>query len=72
MHDEMLHAERALRAGARGYLMKEEGGERMLEAIRKVLAGQIYVSENIAAKILDVFSSRRPQSIASPIEKLTG
>jgi DNA-binding NarL/FixJ family response regulator len=71
MHDEMLHAERALRAGARGYLMKEAGGERMLEAIRKVLAGQIYVSETIAARILDVFSSRRPQSIASPIEKLT-
>jgi DNA-binding NarL/FixJ family response regulator len=71
MHDEMLHAERALRAGARGYLMKEAGGEKMLEAIRKVLAGQIHVSEQISAKILDVFSSRRPQSIASPIEKLT-
>ncbi len=71
MHDEMLHAERALRAGARGYLMKEAGGEKMLEAIRKILAGQIYVSEKISAKILDVFSSRRPQSISSPIEKLT-
>lgn len=72
MHDEMLHGERALRAGARGYLMKEAGGEKMLEAIRKVLSGQVYVSENMAGKIFDIFSGRRTQSHQhSPIEKLT-
>ncbi len=71
MHDEMLHAERALRAGARGYLMKEAGGEKMLEAIRKVLAGQVYVSEKMAAKIVDVFSGRQPRGSHSPIEKLS-
>ena len=71
MHDEMLHAERALRAGARGYLMKEAGGEKLLEAIRKVLSGQPYVSERMATKIFDVFSGRGPGSQASPIEKLT-
>jgi DNA-binding NarL/FixJ family response regulator len=71
MHDEMLHAERALRAGARGYLMKEAGGEKMLEAIRKVLSGQVYVSEKMATKIFDIFSGRRAQARTSPIEKLT-
>jgi DNA-binding NarL/FixJ family response regulator len=72
MHDEMLHAERALRAGARGYLMKEAGGEKMLEAIRKVLSGQVYVSDKMAGKIFDIFSGRRAQSHQqSPIEKLT-
>src|SRR5690242_9198155 len=41
MHDEMIYAERVLRAGARGYIMKEKGGEKMLEAIRCVLSGQV-------------------------------
>jgi DNA-binding NarL/FixJ family response regulator len=71
MHDELLHAERALRAGARGYLMKEAGGEKLLEAIRKVLSGQPYVSERMATKIFDIFSGRRSTSQTSPIEKLT-
>ena len=71
MHDEMLHAERALRAGARGYLMKEAGGEKMLEAIRKVLAGQVYVSEKMSARILDGLSGRKPRGSTSPIEKLS-
>ncbi len=69
MHDEMLHAERALRAGARGYLMKEAGAERMLEAIRRVVSGQVYVSDRMSAKIFDLFSGRRSHN--SPIEKLT-
>src|SRR5205814_2621669 len=71
MHDEMLHAERALRAGARGYLMKEAGGEKMLEAIRKVLEGQVYVSETMSARILDNLSGRKPRGSASPIEQLS-
>ncbi len=71
MHDELLHAERALRAGARGYLMKEAGGEKMLQAIRQVLAGQVSISEQMSAKILDLFSGRKPSSAASPIESLT-
>lgn len=71
MHDEMLHTERVLHAGARGYLMKEAGGEKMLEAIRKVLSGQVYVSERMAAKIVDMFSGRQPRGSNSPIEKLS-
>ena len=71
MHDEMFYAERALRAGARGYLMKEAGSEKMLEAIRRVLAGEICVSPKIAAKILTLFSGIQPRGSNSPVEKLT-
>jgi DNA-binding NarL/FixJ family response regulator len=71
MHDELIYAERALRAGARGYIMKEAGGEKLLEAIRRVLNGQIYVSERMAATMLDSFAGRRPRGSNSPIEKLS-
>jgi DNA-binding NarL/FixJ family response regulator len=70
MHDESLYAERVLRAGGRGYIMKQEGGKKLMEAIRRVLAGRTYVSEKMAANILDVFSGRRVES-ASPVEKLS-
>ena len=71
MHDELLYAERVLRAGARGYLMKEAGGEKLIVAIRQVLSGQIYVSEQMSAKILDVFSGHRPRGSSSPLERLS-
>jgi len=72
MHDEALYAERVLRAGARGYIMKQEGGKKLLQAIRQVLGGQIYVSEKMAARILEVFSGRRAtNSAGSPVEKLS-
>ncbi len=54
MHDESIYAERVLRAGGRGYIMKNEGGERVLEAIRQVLQGQVYVSKHVSAALLDV------------------
>ncbi|HXI54042.1 MAG TPA: response regulator transcription factor [Candidatus Saccharimonadales bacterium] len=69
MHDEAIYAERVLRAGARGYIMKQEGGPKLLQAIREVLAGQISVSEKVSARILELFSGR--SSGASPMEKLT-
>ena len=71
MHDENFYAERALRAGARGYLMKEAGSEKMLEAIRQVLAGEISVSPAMAAKILKVFSAAQPRGSHSPVQSLT-
>jgi DNA-binding NarL/FixJ family response regulator len=71
MHDEMFYAERALRAGARGYLMKEAGSEKMLEAIHRLLTGQVAVSPQIAAKILKQFSGTPTRNSNSPIEKLT-
>ena len=70
MHDETLYAERVLRAGGRGYIMKQEGGEKLMKAIRQVLSGQIYVSESMSAKILAIFSGQRPGN-HSPIEKLS-
>jgi len=71
MHDEAIFAERALRAGARGYIMKEAGGENLLTAIRQVLGGQIYLSPRMSANALDIFSGRRPRGSSSPIEKLS-
>lgn len=71
MHDESLYAERVLRAGGRGYIMKQEGGRKLLEAIRHVLTGQIYVSEKMSAKILEIFSGRRLEARKSPVENLT-
>ena len=63
MHDETLYAERVLRAGGRGYIMKQEGPEKITEAIIKVLSGQVYASAQTAATILDALS--RPRSAAS-------
>ena len=71
MHDETLYAERALRAGARGYIMKQEGGKKLMEAIRHVLSGQVYVSEKMAAKILEIFSGHRDKTGGSPVERLS-
>lgn len=71
MHDETLYAERAIRAGARGYLMKEAGSEKMLAAIRHVLGGNIYVSERIQAKILNSMHTPSQRASASPVEKLS-
>ena len=71
MHDEMIYAERVLRAGGRGYIMKQEGGEKFLLAIRQVLAGQIFVSEKMSARILEVFSGRQTQKSNSPLQKLS-
>ncbi len=71
MHDEAVYAERVLRAGARGYIMKEAGGENLLGAIRQVLRGEVYVSQKMSARILDDLSARRPRGSNSPIERLT-
>lgn len=71
MHDELIYAERVLRAGARGYVMKEAGAEKLLLAIRQVLNGQVYVSERMSAKLLDSLTGRRPRGSNSPIEKLS-
>lgn len=71
MHDELIYAERVLRAGARGYIMKEAGGEALLAAIRQVLNGDVYVSPKMSARVLDNLSGRKPRGSQSPIEKLT-
>lgn len=57
MHDERLHAERALRAGARGYLMKQEATRKIVTALRQVRDGRIYLSESIASDLLERMAS---------------
>ena len=69
MHDESLYAERVLRAGARGYIMKQESGPTMIQAIRQVLAGRIYLSGKMSARILENVAGKRAK--ASPIERLS-
>ena len=71
MHDESLYAERLLRAGARGYVMKQAGGETVLGAIRCVLSGRVYLSPKMSEKLLDSFTGRRPRGSNSPIEQLS-
>ena len=71
MHDETLYTERVLRAGGRGYIMKQEGGKKIILAIRQVLGGHIHVSEKMSSKILEIFSGRRGDVPSSPVELLT-
>jgi len=71
MHDEMLYAERVLRAGARAYLMKDAGSDKVLEVIRLVLSGQSYVSPPVSARLLAGLIGGKPQVATSPVEKLT-
>lgn len=71
MHDELVYAERMLRAGARGYIMKEAGGEALLAALRQVLRGEVYVSPRLSARLLENLSGGTPRQSNSPIAKLT-
>lgn len=71
MHDEGIYAERCLRAGARGYVMKNEGPERLIAAIRQVLAGGVHVSGKVSAHILSNFSGQRDSSHQAPLGRLT-
>ena len=71
MHDESLFAERALKVGARGYIMKQEAIEKMMEAIRKVLRGELYVSERVSANIVKRFVDGKAEGVSSPEELLS-
>jgi len=71
MHDEAVYAERCLRAGARGYIMKESGSENLLIALRRVLDGQTYVSPAMSETILRNLSARKPRGSDSPIQSLS-
>ncbi len=71
MLDELLYAERALRAGANGYIMKQEATEKVLIAIRRILAGEIYVSGRVSNKMLHWFVGDAASGDRSPIAGLT-
>jgi DNA-binding NarL/FixJ family response regulator len=71
MHDESLYAERALRAGARGYIMKREATKKILEGIRVVLDGKIFVSEKTSGIVAGTSVQGRQKSIESPVQQLS-
>src|SRR5437762_6387279 len=72
MHDEALYAERALRAGSLGYIMKEEAIEQVLVAIRRVLTGDIFLSDKMKSRMLQQLTgTNRSKGITNPIESLT-
>jgi len=71
MHDEALYAERALHAGARGYMMKRETTKSVLASIRHVLKGGIYVSEKVVNRMAGRSGSLRKAAASSPVERLS-
>jgi DNA-binding NarL/FixJ family response regulator len=70
MYDESLYAERALRAGSRGYIMKEEASEQIIVAVRRVKAGEIFLSEKMKSKMLHQLATGA-NAVISPLEQLT-
>ena len=71
MHDETLYAERALRAGARGYVMKRETTKNVLTAIRRVLKGSVYVSERVVNSMARRFALSNNELASSPVDHLS-
>jgi DNA-binding NarL/FixJ family response regulator len=70
MHDESLYAERVIRAGAMGYITKQEATRKILLAIRRVLSGSIYLNEKIANRILTRLTDHADPVTATPAELL--
>ena len=71
MHDETLYAERAFRAGANGYLTKRQPASEIVTAIRRVLAGEIYLSAEMTAGVLSNLPHGGMKSVPRPIDRLT-
>jgi DNA-binding NarL/FixJ family response regulator len=71
MHDESIYAERALRAGARGYVMKETAAESLICAVRRVLSGRIYVSDAIASRLMEQATGQRGKPGVSGVDQLS-
>ncbi|HSU52450.1 MAG TPA: response regulator transcription factor [Candidatus Dormibacteraeota bacterium] len=70
-HDESIYAEIAFRAGALGYLMKDQALERIIPAIRRVLSGAVYVSDSLAARMLERQIRGQPDVTQSPVKGLS-
>lgn len=71
MHDESIYAERAMRAGANGYIMKQEATEKVLIAIRRILQGDVYLSDRLTTTMLHQFVRGTAPSKGSPLVSLT-
>ena len=70
VHDESIYAERALRAGAQGYITKQEASSKIMTALRQVLAGQVYVGHEVTTRLIGhVIGRRQPQ--LTGVERLT-
>ena len=71
MHEESLYAERAIRAGARGYIMKQEMTNTIVKAIRQVMKGKIYLSDELSLNLLDILISSKGKEGLDPVKSLT-
>ncbi len=71
MHDESVYAERCLKAGARGYIMKREPPKEVLSALRTILEGRLYISEKLGPKLINKFLSNKLKPSQSPVDYLT-
>ena len=71
MHDESLYAERCLKAGAKGYIMKKEAPENVIVALKKILKGEIYISDVLSSKLLHKFIVKDHGDDRSPIDRLS-
>ncbi|MFY9937186.1 MAG: response regulator transcription factor [Silvibacterium sp.] len=71
MHDESIYAERALRARANGYIMKQEAAEKVLVAVRRILSGDIYLSDRMANKLLHQYISGSSADMSSRLSALS-
>ena len=71
MHEETFYAERVLRAGARGYVMKSEGAKQLVEAIQTILKGEVHVSDLVASNFLNNLTGRKRKTSSSPVSHLT-
>ncbi|MBN1649097.1 MAG: response regulator transcription factor [Spirochaetales bacterium] len=71
MHDELIYAERSLKAGARGFVMKQEASSVMLKAIATVLAGKIYLSDTMHERMLETIFSQKEENHIQLIERLS-
>jgi DNA-binding NarL/FixJ family response regulator len=71
MHDESIYAERAMRAGANGYIMKQEATEKVLVAIRRILQGEVYLSDRLTSTMLQQFVRGTAPAKKSPLVNLT-
>jgi len=71
MHDETLYAQRVLKAGAKGFIMKHEAGDKVLLALRRALNGEIYLSEKMSSRLLHQLVDGRSEGGLSPLEQLS-
>ncbi len=71
MHSESLYAERVLRLGARGYIMKDQATDLLIQAIRQVLAGKVYLSPDMSSRMLDLLVDGRSEPCETPVQRLS-